>query len=185
MLLSCYICKLVKSCLNFYVDRSRKRGYKYECKSCSATLLKKYQTSENGRDNVNRLARVWRSKNPNKIKELNQQYYLENSKELIQKQLIWMKNNPAKVNAVQMKRNCAKKNRTPKWLTNKQIDEIRQFYIKASEMTKKENIKYEVDHIIPLQGKNVCGLHVPWNLQILTKQQNLKKGNRMELTNVF
>lgn len=61
---------------------------------------------------------------------------------------------------------------TPKWLTPEHKEQLRQIYKNRPE-------GHHVDHIIPLQGKNVSGLHVPWNLQYLPAQQNLRKGNKV------
>ncbi len=56
-------------------------------------------------------------------------------------------------------------------------DKIRQFYALAKELTERTGVEHEVDHIYPLQGETVCGLHVETNLQILTKTANRAKGN--------
>lgn len=77
------------------------------------------------------------------------------------------------------KRNANKLNATPSWLSTEQKLEILKIYEKASIQTATTGIKYEVDHIIPLQGVEVCGLHVPWNLQILTKSENCSKSNKL------
>jgi hypothetical protein len=64
------------------------------------------------------------------------------------------------------------KQRTPKWLSESQKQELVDIYTFR-------HPDYHVDHIIPLQGKDVCGLHVPWNLQYLRIEDNLKKGNKV------
>jgi len=69
---------------------------------------------------------------------------------------------------------------TPSWLTKEQLEEIINIHETAAALTKHTGTQHEVDHIVPLRGKNVSGLHVPWNLQILTEQENRQKSNKFE-----
>jgi hypothetical protein len=68
---------------------------------------------------------------------------------------------------------------TPKWLTAEDKLEIRLKYRLAIEMTRRTGVRYAVDHIVPLLGEAVSGLHVPWNLEVITQEENLKKSNRL------
>ena len=90
----------------------------------------------------------------------------------------YIKNNPYKHATNQAKRRTIKLQRTPKWLTKQDFKTMEMFYEFAAELTKLSSIEYVVDHIVPLQGKNISGLHVPTNLQFLTRKENASKGNR-------
>jgi 5-methylcytosine-specific restriction endonuclease McrA len=68
---------------------------------------------------------------------------------------------------------------TPKWLTAEHKMEIRLKYRLAIELSRRTGIRHAVDHIIPIQGEEVCGLHVPWNLKVITQEENLKKSNKL------
>jgi len=68
---------------------------------------------------------------------------------------------------------------TPKWLSAEQKMEIRLKYRLAIELSRATGIRHAVDHEIPLQGEDVCGLHVPWNLRVITQEENLKKSNKL------
>lgn len=70
------------------------------------------------------------------------------------------------------KRRGREKRATPTWLTDNHISIMLNFYKGRPE-------GFHVDHIVPLCGKNVCGLNVPWNLQYLPKHDNLSKGNQL------
>jgi hypothetical protein len=67
--------------------------------------------------------------------------------------------------------------RIPKWITPKDIKVMKKLYAQATRKTLATGVKYHVDHIIPLRGKLVSGLHVPSNLQVISAKENLVKNN--------
>lgn len=91
----------------------------------------------------------------------------------------WAKRNPAKAIANALKRTKALRERIPKWLTEDHWIAINAFYLEAARRTAETGIVHHVDHKYPLRGKTVSGLHVPWNLQILTCEENLRKAARI------
>ena len=120
----------------------------------------------------------WYKNNIEHAKQVRKAWNAKNKEKLSQANKKWALKNPAKVSAKGGKRRAAKLNRTPHWLTDDQHNKIKEFYIEARRLTKFYGIKYHVDHIVPLQGKTVSGLHVPWNLQILTASENSAKRNK-------
>lgn len=68
---------------------------------------------------------------------------------------------------------------TPRWLTAAQHSEIKAIYAEAQQLTSATGRSHHVDHIVPIWGENVRGLHVPWNLRVVTAVNNLRKTNRM------
>lgn len=91
----------------------------------------------------------------------------------------YQKENPGKVRHWAMKRHAAKLQRTPAWLTEDDLWVIEQAYDLAALRTACTGVPHQVDHILPLQGKTVSGLHVPLNLRVVTAFENKSKGNRL------
>lgn len=78
--------------------------------------------------------------------------------------------------------NCRKQQagqNAPKWLSDLQLNQIKRFYEAAHKLKNILGVKCEVDHIVPLNGEIVSGLHVPWNLQVVTMKQNRSKGKKL------
>lgn len=93
----------------------------------------------------------------------------------IEYSLLWARKNPAKACALTMKRIAAKLKRTPKWAD---LTKIKAVYADAARLTMLTGTIHAVDHIIPLQGKLISGLHVHNNLQVITRSENSSKGNK-------
>lgn len=87
--------------------------------------------------------------------------------------------NPELYKALVSVRKRRHRSATPKWITADQKLAMRKMYLEAQKLTKLTGERYVVDHIVPLINPGVCGLHVPWNLQIMTQEENLKKSNKM------
>ena len=115
--------------------------------------------------------KAWREANPEKEKAKSKAYYEANKEKVNARTNAWAKNNKGLVTAKTIKRKLAKLKRTPNWSN---LDKIEQFYIDCPK-------GYEVDHIIPLQGKLVSGLHVLENLQYLTPKENRSKGHSFDI----
>lgn len=86
--------------------------------------------------------------------------------------------NPARVKAAKIKYETKRDHATPKWLTKEHWAEMNAMYELARRLTKEMGILHAVDHIIPINGDGVSGLHVPWNLQVMTQAANAAKSNR-------
>lgn len=129
--------------------------------------------------NIERLrVKEWWLRNKDTARQASKSWRLANpdAQKIAEKR--WRLTNPHKHAAMSAKRHAAKRNRTPAWLTLTHLAAINAVYKHASELTKVTGIVWHVDHIIPLQGETVSGLHVPWNLQLLPATENIKKGNR-------
>jgi hypothetical protein len=95
--------------------------------------------------------------------------------------LAWRQANPHRINAYASERRAARAKRTPPWLTDEHREQIRQIYARAVRLTGETAVPHHVDHAVPLRGRFVSGLHVPWNLQVLPAVENLQKNNRFEV----
>ena len=153
------------------------RDYRSRYPERAAAAVKKYRESNKEKVRA-RAAKYW-SARPEKKAGHNKKAYHKNRDARIAYAAQWQKDNPAKVRARTSRRRTAKINATPWWVDHAAIEEI---YEESVRMTVETGIPHEVDHIIPLKNKYVCGLHVPWNLRVIPAVENRRKGNTYKPT---
>jgi hypothetical protein len=169
------------------------------CKPCMKERVKRWQKDNRAR--TNKKSRKWKREHRKKVRESTRRYRKANPKIVKQWQieyrqqhkqsnLKWKKNHPRKAKAVRRAAERKWRKAHPGKVAQKRIrvqtnrklrvpkfgqEEIVQFYDKCPKL----NV---VDHVIPLQGKLVSGLHVIWNLQYLTRKENSIKSNQFDGT---
>ena len=168
-----------KPCIRGHIDlRETNKGICKECRKIE-------WTKENER----------RSKLPKSeaAKESARRYY-EKNKDLVKARAAarpdeeknrWKKihksNNKEYYNVLNSLRKRRHRLATPKWLTYRQKQDIKALYQQAVTLSTLTGEQYAVDHIVPINGEAVCGLHVPWNLRVITQEENLKKSNKHDI----
>ena len=138
--------------------------------------------------------RARRAIDPDKLKAAKKRHYEKHKEQILEKMQVhrdanktekrayfkkYKANNAHKVSAWNAKRRAAKLHRTPVWLTDDDYWMLEQAYELAQMRTKLFGFSWQVDHIIPLQGRFVSGLHVPTNVQVIPGLENARKGNRV------
>lgn len=158
----CKVCGETKTLDLFYVEKKGLYGRRNLCIPCF----------NNRRKDLYHL--VTKEKELAKNKEWSQKYPDKRNTYTAK----WRKANKPHKAALERIRKTQRKEATPKWLTPEQKKKILWYY-QIADLLRKQGIDCQVDHVIPLMGKDVCGLHVPWNLMVITKEENTRKGNRL------
>ena len=145
-----------------------------ECYECSKARRDKWK-KENP-DRMNDMKRQWDARNCERERARKLEYIKSLPAEVRSyHKKLWKSRNPSDAAAEWAWRRARKQQATPAW-ANK--TEIRRIYREAQRISQETGIAHHVDHVIPLNGLDVCGLHVETNLQILSAEANIAKSNK-------
>lgn len=160
---------------NFKRNKECKFGFASVCKPCEKIRLDAWV--KNNPDRRKQIQSKYRKNNPEAVIMSNKNYVVNNKDKVSAYSKHWKKSNPAKVGAYSRKRRTRSDRAYVSWANSKSIDAI---YAMSKFLTAVVGVQYHVDHIIPLQGKKVSGLHVENNLAIVFAKDNLSKGNKYD-----
>lgn len=189
----CAACRVCKPATEFSKDSRRRNGLSSYCKPCANArtraqyaanpgkkLAKNHEWQKRNQERETARHRAWREANPELARAKSRAWYEKNKERYTEVTKAWASANKDKKAAYVARRRAAKLLRTPKWLNDTQRLEMEQQYTLAKIHEWVTGMKWEVDHIIPLQGKTVSGLNVPWNLQVIPRSTNRQKAYKYE-----
>lgn len=183
--IKCKKCNRRKALTKFNKCKANSNGLVGRCKEC----VKKYRAdyNERNRKEIRRKNNLYKKINSKRVyayvkekgahKKYLKKYYEENKEKIKARVSENSRRNLGLSNARKRLHKLRKKKAAPLWLTEYHVKKTKEVYVKAKRLEELDGIKRHVDHQIPLKGVGVCGLHVPWNLQILTEKENLEKYN--------
>lgn len=147
-------------------------------------IKKKSQSKPEVRQKLTKGAFIWKRKNPDKVKESNKKHYENNKKSVLERNRLWKESNPNKVRSYLAKRKLLKSNASclQSELTEFVYEEVYSLCKLRESLT---GFKWNIDHMIPLNGRNVSGLHVWNNFQCIPATINTSKQNKLIYTNHF
>lgn len=139
-------------------------------------VAERYVASKTCVECANVAANKTKDKNPRKYLALVKKWQQANQNKTAEYQRTYRLRNVGQRNLWTMNYKAAKAERMPTWLNDAEIFEMECVY-KYCAGLRNVGLDYHVDHVVPLRGDNVSGLHVSWNLQVIPGHENMSKGN--------
>lgn len=182
-----------KAYVKAYAEKRRLElnAYRKEWKAANKDKMseynKKYKEKKGEALTLEQRARTakWREQNLEKVRASNRERAAKKREQQPEKIKVakkqYAQRNKAVINAAVARRKAAKLKRTPKWLTKFDKLKIQCVYSIVAMLTRVNNEPWHVDHVIPLQGDLVSGLHVPANLQVMRGVENVRKHKKFEV----
>lgn len=168
----CIKCNQEKSLTEFHTAKRNSDGLEGKCKSCKSQYRKSQYLKR--RDEELAINRKWKSENKDRYDEICKEWYYRNKEYHNALTRKHYKENKSLYRAKDAKYRASKLKATPLWAD---LEQIKRIYVACAKVSERTGVEHHVDHIIPLQGENVCGLHVERNLAIIPAKMNLEKSN--------
>lgn len=159
----CVTCSLLKAKENPVANRAAKK--KHYCKDIHTSRSKQNEVHRvlYATDPVFRAKALAQTPNPEVRSRASKKYNAAN---------------PEKRLALAAKHRGLRRQATPPWFNSDHTSAVERLFILAARLLLETGLPHEVDHIVPIAGKTVCGLHVPWNLQVIPANDNRRKSNK-------